>query len=668
MVVTVKTPAQLEIERQAASAASPDAPAGAAPAQIPFDPKGDFFTSGRAAEGLGLLDPPPAIPPTIALPPSDNTIDPGLSGFTPGAAPPPDIGVPPAAADFPPELGAAIAGTGGTAGLVYDPRSGLFVDPADIVSAPGTTAAPGFQFDDSGALITGGDGDGDVDTSAITDALANAGLDTQSAQDAAAAAAAAAGDPPPEPGQTGTVSDIALGQINDFSLRGNIDNAALQRWVSDLIAGNFVVSEIREVPPGSGNFEAIEVDPVTGAETVVSVNRLGITELDDQASRIAAANAQLEQDKFALESEISREQLRIQEQIARIDQDIARDRIQADQETAAGNWQNALDIRDRVDASERAQRQLERDLFNAEQELNNRRFELERASFDLQKLEFFQSLSQTPANFADLFNLSRGLPPVGAGGPLPQGVQRVAGPSDVQQTAAQDFRLSGIDLGVNAASGALPTLKGEGAAPTFDPSQTQLSFLAGGDPTPVDLAGLPPAAPGAGVGNIGGGGETSAIFNAEQGGVTGDAPPAVPFAPPGEVVEDLNAVPVAPQTVVNTDALTSAGVNAPMQQPITTETLTPTQGGPTTAVDPQGAPLPPGLQIAFGGGLPGAPQTLPNSVPLLSPQQLAQLTPAEREAYFSIAQMQGQFLPDYQNLLAARGAPTEYQGSQRVFA
>ena len=471
-------------------------------------------------------------------------------------------------------------------------------------------------------------------------------------------------------GASASLTDAALNKLNDFSLRGNVDSEAMRSWIASLIDQEWVIVDIVEDPNSPGTFYAItnETDPATGEAIFHTNTELNISALDTQAAEIAAATAQLEQDRFALEEEISGEQLRIQEQIARIDQDIARDRIQADQETAAGNWQNALDIRDRVDASERAQRQLERDLFNAEQELNNRRFELERASFDLQKLEFFQPLSQTPANFADLFNLSRGLPPVGAGGPLPQGVQRVAGPSDVQQTAAQDFRLSGIDLGVNAASGALPTLKGEGAAPTFDPSQTQLSFLAGGDPTPVDLAGLPPAAPGAGVGNIGGGGETSAIFNAEQGGVTGDAPPAVPFAPPGEVVEDLNAVPVAPQTVVNTDALTSAGVNAPMQQPITTETLTPTQGGPTTAVDPQGAPLPPGLQIAFGGGLPGAPQTLPNSVPLLSPQQLAQLTPAEREAYFSIAQMQGQFLPDYQNLLAARGAPTEYQGSQRVFA
>jgi len=73
------------------------------------------------------------------------------------------------------------------------------------------------------------------------------------------------------------------------------------------------------------------------------------------------------------------------------------------------------------------------------------------------------------------------------------------------------------------------------------------------------------------------------------------------------------------------------------------------------------------LQMAFNQQLTGAPQTAQQSIPLLSPQALNQLTPAEREVYFGLAQMQGQYLPDFQNLLAARSGSRPVSDTQRVF-
>ena len=82
----------------------------------------------------------------------------------------------------------------------------------------------------------------------------------------------------------------------------------------------------------------------------------------------------------------------------------------------------------------------------------------------------------------------------------------------------------------------------------------------------------------------------------------------------------------------------------------------------------QGAPLPPGIEMAFRNALVGAPQTAQDSIPLLSPQVLNSLTPAEQQVYFGLAQMQGQYLPDFENLLASRGGSQQVQDSQRVFA
>lgn len=453
---------------------------------------------------------------------------------------------------------------------------------------------------------------------------------------------------------TGGMSVTAEASLSDFNFGGQSDTAAIRSWLAGLTAAGHFIDDVREEPPGSGNFYAYDDTGFRHAS-----GPMGIDPVTEHTSDLANRRVENETARLELDSEIQRESLRIQEEMARIDQDIARDRIQHDQEIAQGNWQNALDVQDRIDERERAGRQLERDLFNANQELQNRRFELDRAAFDLDKLEFFQELSSSPANFADLFNISRGLAPTGAGGPMPQGVSRI-GQSNVQQTAAQDFRMNGINMAVNANTGALPQVAGEGAVPQFNPAQTQLSFIGGNDPTPINPDGTP-------------------VAGAEQA-VTAPAAPA-PAAP-----APAPAAAAAPQEVNLAENEGASFANSGIQQPGIQQQPGFTTFGPESlggnggsgnpdqefsgaqAATPEGAPLPPGLQMAFRNALVGAPQTAQNSIPLLSPQALAQLTPAEQEVYYSLAQMQGQYLPDFQNLLASRTGSTQIADSQRVFA
>jgi hypothetical protein len=450
---------------------------------------------------------------------------------------------------------------------------------------------------------------------------------------------------------TGGLSVTAEGALSDFNFDGQSDTAAIRSWLAGLTNAGLFIDDVREEPPGSGNFYAYDDEGFRHAS-----GPMGIDPVTEHTADLANRRVENETARLELDTEIQRESLRIQEEMARIDQDIARDRIQHDQEIAQGNWQNALDVQDRIDQRERSGRQLERDLFNANQELQNRRFELDRAAFDLDKLEFFQELSSSPANFADLFNISRGLAPTGAGGPMPQGVSRI-GQSNVQQTAAQDFRMNGINMAVNANTGALPQVGAEAAVPQFNPAQTQLSFIGGNDPTPVDAQGQP-------------------VAGAEQA-VTEPAAAAPAAAP---------AAAAAPQAVNLAENEGASFANSGIQQPGVQQQPGFTTFGPESlggnsgsgnpdqefsgaqAATPEGAPLPPGLQMAFNNALVGAPQTAQNSIPLLSPQALAQLTPAEQEVYYSLAQMQGQYLPDFQNLLGARTGSTQIADSQRVFA
>jgi hypothetical protein len=460
-------------------------------------------------------------------------------------------------------------------------------------------------------------------------------------------------EPPAEPTPAG-FSGAATSAFEGFSLSGSIDTDALWAWQNTLLGQGLYIVDVQETPPGSGQFTATDSfgQPHYSANMFVS----DTTVLDAQ---IAIQRVDNETARLALDDEMQRKQLSIQEELGRIDQDIARDRIQHEQEIASGNWQNALDVQDRIDERERAGRQLDRDLFNASQELQNRKFELERASFDLDKLEFFQQLSSSPANFADLFNISRGLAPTGAGGPMPQGVSRI-GQSNVQQTAAQDFRMNGINMAPNINTGALPTLGAEQAVPQFNPAQAQLSFMNGQDPSPVDATGQPVAPAAASDGLY--------------------LPDAMPYAEEGAGIPQDQAGNPAQPNVIGPQSTTdqygeniSARVNAPVNGSRIDGLQTisnPSAGAFAETAEEvlQGAPLPPGIEMAFRNALVGAPQTAQNSIPLLSPQALNQLTPAEREVYFGLAQMQGQYLPDFENLLASRGGSQQVQDSQRVFA
>jgi hypothetical protein len=475
-------------------------------------------------------------------------------------------------------------------------------------------------------------------------------------------------------GGPGSINPGAAAKISDFGLQGTIDTELLNNWVNGLVAQGYTITDIIEDPGNPGYVTVVTNELDANGNPITHSNFVGISPQDDQTARLNEGRFLLEQERLALDTEIQREQLRIQEEIARVDQDIARDRIQHEQEVAAGNWQNALDVQDRIDQREKASRQLERDLFNANQVNLERQFELERAQFDLDKLEFFQSLSLAPANFADIFNITRGLAPTGAGGPLPQGIQRIGNPSDIQQTAAQDFRQNGINLGVNAPSGALPRVGAEQAIPQFNTTAPQLSFATGGDPTPVDSSGNP----------IVTGGEVGTSGQPED---VGDInAPAVPVDPNLLITNQANnpqqaqfqntPVPLASEN--EGASFANSGIQQPgVQQPSFTtlapESLRPQGGGSgvsggTGFEADAGAPLPPGLQLAFNNQRIGAPQTPQNSIPLLSPQVLATLSPAEREAYYALAQMQGQFLPDFQALVAARGPSQEIASNQRVFA
>jgi hypothetical protein len=89
------------------------------------------------------------------------------------------------------------------------------------------------------------------------------------------------------------------------------------------------------------------------------------------------------------------------------------------------------------------------------------------------------------------------------------------------------------------------------------------------------------------------------------------------------------------------------------------------EGDPNPAggtVEQPSIPLPPGLAAAFAGQLPsssfGAPQLPPGSVPPLSDQQLAQLTPLEKLFYQDLIRLQGQRPEDYE---AIRGVATPFQ-------
>jgi hypothetical protein len=161
-------------------------------------------------------------------------------------------------------------------------------------------------------------------------------------------------------------------------------------------------------------------------------------------------------------------------------------------------------------------------------------------------------------------------------------------------------------------------------------------------------------------------GETDAY--AETG--SGIVQDAIPYAEEGAGIPQ-DQFPAPLDFNATTDE-SGANISAPVNTSVTDGLETISAPGAVvaqTAEDVvQGAPLPPGIEMAFRNALVGAPQIAQNSIPLLSPQVINSLTPAEREVYYGLAQMQGQYLPDFQNQLASRGGSQQIQDSQRIFA
>lgn len=135
---------------------------------------------------------------------------------------------------------------------------------------------------------------------------------------------------------------------------------------------------------------------------------------------------QLEQTAIDATNQRATKRNQLERDLAAINTQNNRDRIDADIQIAEGNWENALTIRDRINAQDDKRIQLERDLAALEDEDRDARFELDEARFEFEKLQFMSELARSPGDFATFFNISRGLEAPGAGGPIPGGFQRLA--------------------------------------------------------------------------------------------------------------------------------------------------------------------------------------------------------------------------------------------------
>lgn len=274
---------------------------------------------------------------------------------------------------------------------------------------------------------------------------------------------------------------------------------------------------------------------------------------------------ELSQRDLELSEAFRRDEMATNKKLEETNQAIARERITADKYIADGNWTNALAIQDSIDAREAAANQLQRDLANLDAQFKQQQLDLQREGFQLEKAQFMTELSTSPTGTVDLFNLSRGLPTVGMGGPIPGGLSRFGGD--------------------NPFLSALFSPNGPGIAPQV-----------GDEPNAS-----------------GGSGATAAA----AGGNTGS----------GDANQEFS------------------------------------QGGQDVFA------LPPAIAAAFTGLQPneffGAAQQAEGGAPLLSQQQLSQMTPTERNFYDALVQMTGQDMDDF-NALLAEVAPSQRVASSRV--
>lgn len=388
-----------------------------------------------------------------------------------------------------------------------------------------------------------------------------------------------------------------------------------------------------------------------GSIVVTTVNFAGEEDTQTYAAAVATGGLGLDRDRLELsrrqqelDEAFRRDELRINEELRRIEIEISQERIRVDAQIANGQLALALETQNRIDAREKAGRQLERDLFNANMRHQRDILELERSRFDLDRQQFLSELGSQPGNLLDFFNISRGLPVPGLGGPLPEGINRAVGLNPVQQTFAGET----ISLPQLPEFGEVAQVGNEASSPAseFDLSQFLASPNFGGasgatgGPVTSPLA-LP--VPGA---EQPGGAGANAVTGAgpqPQAGVPNDGGPAT-------VVE-----PLTPQTGI---------VDSPESVALAQEISAVAAGQPAPS---SGFQLPPEIQAVFAGGLAsdaGAAQLPDTGVPFLSPQQLASLTPAAREFYQSLIRAVGLREEDFQ-FIADQRAPTSGQRTSR---
>lgn len=486
----------------------------------------------------------------------------------------------------------------------------------------------------------------------------------------------------PDPlGSNDALSDSGIG-VGASKLAGLVDPAVFASIVSSLNADDFE------------SITAVDVAP-DGTIVVTITGDSGVRQMTVDAT-VAAGGLGLERDRLelanrqtALDESFRRDELRINEELGRINAEIAHERLRVDAQIANGQLALALETQDRIDQREKQSRQLERDLFNANMGYQRQVLQLETAKFDLERQRFLADLGSQPGSLLDFFNISRGLPVAGLGGQLPDGISRAVGLNPSQQANAgavvqvpelpqfgetpqvgneaigqsSEFDLSQFFAGIqsfgNISAGAAAASTPVPAAPTGNVAD-QAAVV----PNPGSALNLNPNPASPPPAN---GGPTvvpqQAVEETQPGGTGGASLPAgglgLPFQqdPQQAMAAAAGSLGLAPQqtqaALAEIAAVGSAG-NVPNQP-------NPPVPDQQPKVGSLGFQAPPELAAVFAGGQASAAGELQlpdTGVPFLSPQQLAGLTPAARELYDAYIRVTG-LRPEDFNFIASQRAPTQ---------
>ncbi|MDA1298244.1 MAG: hypothetical protein O3B04_09665 [Chloroflexi bacterium] len=258
------------------------------------------------------------------------------------------------------------------------------------------------------------------------------------------------------------------GDMEAAKLAGLVDPAIFAAVVGTLdVDGGESISAVGVDPDGTIIVTVTGTD-ASGAPTTrkipIDASTAGGTLYLQQESNNLARTAQELDEKFR------RDESKINEELSRLNAEIATERIRIDSQIANGQLSLALETQNRIDEREKQGRLLERDLFNANMSHQRDVLNLERSRFDLERQQFLAELSSQPGNMLDFFNISRGLPTAGLGGPLPEGISRAVGLNPAQQANAGAVINPSVPL---EPLGAVPQVGPEAASPasTFDISQ-----------------------------------------------------------------------------------------------------------------------------------------------------------------------------------------------------